>query len=44
RFYNDAVRDTRSLREQAPVRFLRLAGRAPMPGYVELVDAPPPQA
>lgn len=44
RFYNDAVRDTRSLREQAPVRLLRLAGRAPMPGYVELVDAPPPQA
>lgn len=44
RFYNDAVRDTRSLREQAPVRALRLAGRAPMPGYVELVDAPPPHA
>ena len=43
RFYNDAVRDTRSLREQAPVRILRLAGRAPMPGYVELVDAPPPR-
>lgn len=44
RFYNDAVRDTRTLREQAPVRVLRLAGRAPMPGYVELVDGPPPQA
>ncbi|UVE95552.1 LemA family protein [Dietzia sp. B32] len=44
RFYNDAVRDTRTLREQTPVRVLRLAGRAPMPGYVELVDAPPPQA
>ena len=44
RFYNDAVRDTRTLREQAPVRVLRLAGRAPMPGYVELVDAPPPRA
>jgi hypothetical protein len=43
RFYNDAVRDTRTLREQAPVRVLRLAGRAPMPGYVELVDPPPPQ-
>lgn len=42
RFYNDAVRDTRSLREQMIVRSLRLAGRAPMPDYVELVDAPPP--
>lgn len=42
RFYNDAVRDTRSLREQMTVRALRLAGRAPMPDYVELVDAPPP--
>lgn len=41
RFYNDAVRDTRSLREQLIVRSLRLAGRAPMPDYVELVDAPP---
>lgn len=42
RFYNDAVRDTRSLREQVTVRALRLAGRAPMPDYVELVDALPP--
>lgn len=42
RFYNDAVRDTRRLREQAGVRALRLAGRAPMPDYVELVDSPPP--
>lgn len=41
RFYNDAVRDTRSLREKRIVRVLRLAGRAPMPDYVELVDAPP---
>lgn len=41
RFYNDAVRDTRSLREQFIVRTLHLAGRAPMPDYVELVDAPP---
>jgi len=38
RFHNDAVRDTRALRERAPVRLLRLAGRAPMPDYVELVD------
>ena len=42
RFYNDAVRDTRSLREQMIVRILKLAGRAPMPDYVELVDTPPP--
>lgn len=40
RFYNDAVRDTRRLREKAGVRALRLAGRAPMPDYVELVDHP----
>lgn len=44
RFYNDAVRDTRSLRERVTVRALRLAGRAPMPDYVELVDPPPPGA
>jgi len=40
RFYNDAVRDTRALRENTVVRVLRLAGRAPMPDYVELVDTP----
>lgn len=40
RFYNDAVRDTRALRENPVVRTLRLAGRAPMPDYVELVDTP----
>ncbi|MFN3600341.1 MAG: NUDIX hydrolase [Dietzia sp.] len=40
-FYNDAVRDTRTLREKGTVRALRLAGRAPMPDYVELVDHPP---
>lgn len=42
RFYNDAVRDTRDLRERPVVRALRLAGRAPMPDYVELVDPPRP--
>lgn len=42
RFYNDAVRDTRALRERASVRALRLAGRAPMPDFVELVDPPSP--
>ena len=41
RFYNDAVRDTRALRDQTAVRVLRLAGGAPMPDYVELVDPPP---
>ncbi|WP_216693265.1 NUDIX hydrolase [Dietzia psychralcaliphila] len=40
-FYNDAVRDTRNLREKRTVRALRLAGRASMPDYVELVDHPP---
>ena len=40
RFYNDAVRDTRALREKSLVRALRLAGRAQMPDYVELVDPP----
>lgn len=44
RFYNDAVRDTRDLRERPVVRALRLAGRAPMPDYVELVDPPPRDA
>ena len=44
RFYNDAVRDTRALREKSTVRALRLAGRAPMPDYVELVDPTPPEA
>ena len=38
RFHNDAVRDTRALRERPVVRVLHLAGRAPMPDYVELVD------
>ena len=40
RFYNDAVRDTRAVRETPLVRVLRLAGRARMPDYVELVDPP----
>lgn len=42
RFYNDAVRDTRALRERWSVRAFRLAGRAPMPDFVELVDPPLP--
>lgn len=38
RFYNDAVRDTRRLRELSTVRALRLAGKAPLPEYIELID------
>ena len=38
RFYNDAVRDTRRLREKKVVSWFRLAGSAPMPEYIELVD------
>ena len=40
RFHNDAVRDTRAVRELWVVRTFRLAGRAPMPDYVELVEPP----
>lgn len=36
RFYNDAVRDTRRLRELTAVRIFRLAGNAPLPEYIEL--------
>ncbi|MGH3329248.1 MAG: hypothetical protein ACRDPT_15905 [Streptomycetales bacterium] len=42
RFHNDVVRGTRALRRQRVVRFLRLAGRAPMPPTFEMDDAPPP--
>ena len=38
RFYNDAVRDTRRLREKKVVSWFHLAGSAPMPEYIELVD------
>lgn len=38
RFHNDAVRDTRAVRELWVVKVFRLAGRAPMPDYVELVE------
>lgn len=38
RFHNDAVRDTLSLREQRSVRWLRLGGRAPLPGYFEIAE------
>jgi 8-oxo-dGTP pyrophosphatase MutT (NUDIX family) len=38
RFHNDAVRDTLALREQAPVRWLRLGGTAPLPNYFEIAE------
>ncbi|GAA3047779.1 hypothetical protein GCM10010528_28770 [Gordonia defluvii] len=38
RFYNDAVRDTRALATRRPVRWLRLAGRAQLPGYFEIIE------
>jgi 8-oxo-dGTP pyrophosphatase MutT (NUDIX family) len=38
RFHNDAVRDTLALRERAPVRLLRLGGRAPLPSYFEIAE------
>ncbi|MEJ5996871.1 hypothetical protein [Corynebacterium sp. H130] len=36
RFYNDAVRDTRSLRLRPGVRAFRLGGTAPLPVFFEL--------
>ncbi len=41
RVHNDAVRDTLGLRSLRLVRWLRLAGTAPMPAYFEMAD---PQA
>lgn len=38
RFYNDAVRDTRTLALRRPVRWLRLTGRAPIPRYFEIIE------
>jgi len=38
RFHNDAVRDTLALRHQRPVRWLRLGGHAPLPGYFEIAE------
>lgn len=37
RFYNDAVTTTRALRTRPVVRFFRLGGTAPLPGYFELL-------
>lgn len=41
RFYNDAVAATRTSRRRWLVRLARLAGRAPMPTFFEIDDAPP---
>jgi len=38
RFYNDAVRDTRSLRGSRLARVLRLHGRSPLPRYFDIDD------
>ncbi len=39
--HNDAVRDTLGLRSRRLVRWLRLAGSAPLPAYFEIADAAP---
>lgn len=41
RVYNDAVRDTRALRTRRAVRWLRLAGTAPLPRYFEIIEPAP---
>ncbi len=38
RVYNDAVRDTLALRSRRTVRWLRLAGTAPLPCYFEIAE------
>lgn len=38
RFYNDAVRDVRTLRSRRMVRWLHLAGHAPTPEYFEIAE------
>lgn len=41
RFYNDAVRDTRTLRMRRMPRLLRLAGRREMPHFFDIDDTVP---
>ncbi len=41
RVFNDAVRDTLGLRSGRLVRWLRLAGTAPLPAYFEIAEPPP---
>ncbi|HET6816083.1 MAG TPA: NUDIX hydrolase [Mycobacteriales bacterium] len=38
RFHNDAVRDVLVVRRRRVVRYLRLAGRAALPSYFEMVE------
>ncbi|HEX3779344.1 MAG TPA: NUDIX domain-containing protein [Pseudonocardiaceae bacterium] len=38
RVHNDAVRDTRALRQRRVVRWLRIAGTAPHPNYFEIAE------
>lgn len=44
RVYNDAVRDTLALRRKRSVRWLRLAGTAPLPGYFEIAEPVAPES
>jgi hypothetical protein len=44
RFYNDAVRDTRTLRARRMPRALRLAGRVELPQFFDIDDTEPPAA
>lgn len=41
RFYNDAVRDTVSLRRRRLPRLFRMGGREPLPAFFEIDDALP---
>lgn len=41
RFYNDAVRDTKTLRGRRMPRLFRLAGNRPMPEFFDIDDSPP---
>lgn len=42
RFYNDAVRDTRTLRARRMPRLLHLAGRVELPQFFDIDDTVPP--
>jgi hypothetical protein len=44
RFHGDAVRDALALRDRRVVRWLRLAGRAAHPAYLDILDPPLPDA
>jgi hypothetical protein len=43
RFYNDAVRDTRTLRARRMPRLLHLAGRVELPQFFDIDDTEPPE-